>query len=145
MQGFTLIEVMIVVAIIAILSAVALPSYRDYIVRGTLSDGRNQLATVAARMEQWYQDNRFYSNTSAGTTCGVTMPTATESPDFTISCAIGSGANANQSYTLTATGTGPVSGFTYTINNTGTRATSAVPAGWTSNATCWITRKGGVC
>ena len=73
-RGFTLIELMIAVAIVAILVAVALPSYRDHILRGQLADARNLLSSTAARLEQFYQDNRNYGSTGAA--CGLGMPTS---------------------------------------------------------------------
>ena len=59
-RGFTLIEAMITVALVAILAAVALPSYRDYVIRGRLVDATNALSSTRARMEQFYQDKRTY-------------------------------------------------------------------------------------
>jgi type IV pilus assembly protein PilE len=56
--GFTLIEVMIVIAIIAILAGVAMPSYVDYLRRGRIPDATATLSTLQVKMEQWFQDNR---------------------------------------------------------------------------------------
>ncbi len=59
-QGFTLIELMIVVAIVAILTTIAYPNYRDYVIRGQLVDATQGLAAVRANMERYFQDNRSY-------------------------------------------------------------------------------------
>jgi type IV pilus assembly protein PilE len=134
-RGFTLIELMIVVAIVAILSALALPSYRDYVLRGQLTDARSQLSVWAARMEQFYQDNRNYG--TSGGACGTTVQ---NTQYFTFSCV-----NTGQAFTLTATGTGGTSGFSYTINQISAR-TSTLSAAWGgSTHACWIVRKGETC
>jgi len=139
-KGFTLIEVMIVVAIVAILSAVAYPAYQDYVMRGKIPDATSNLATLQTKMEQWFQDQHSYLN---GADCGgapsASMPTSSY---FTFTCTA-----AATTYTLTATGitTGIMNGFVYTVNQDGARATTAVPSGWTANANCWVTKKGGVC
>ena len=62
-SGFTLIEVMIVMAILAILTAVAYPSYRDYIQRGIRSQGQQYLMDLAQRQEQYFLDARSYATT----------------------------------------------------------------------------------
>lgn len=134
-RGFTLIELMIAVAIVAILVSLALPAYRDYVLRGQLSDARNQLSSWAARMEQFYQDNRNYG--TSGGACGVTVPNTS---NFTLTCT-----NTGQAFVLTATGTGGTAGFSYTINQTSARS-STVSAAWggTTQA-CWVTRRGEPC
>lgn len=139
-QGFTLVEVMIVVAIIAILAGVAVPAYNDYITRGRIPEATTQLAARQVRMEQWFQDNRSYVGAPAAT-CPAAPDTAT-SRFFDFTCVVG--ANA---YTLTATGKAGMVGFGFTIDQANNRVTTAVPAGWIVPApnTCWVARKGGQC
>lgn len=61
-KGFTLIEVMIVVAIIAILIAIALPNYREYVLRSNRAVAKGALLEVASRQEQYFLNNRSYTN-----------------------------------------------------------------------------------
>ncbi len=60
MQGFTLIELMIVVAIVGILAAIAYPNYSDYIARGNRSEGITLLNDAAARQERHFAQNHTY-------------------------------------------------------------------------------------
>lgn len=138
--GFTLIEMMIVVGVIAILAAVALPSYKDYVIRGKLVAGVNALAALRAQMEQYYQDNRTYQ--TVGT---ITSPCATSTADtFTITCS----APSATTYTLTATGSRTTVGAVYTVDQKNQQTTTGLPATWGSVPTankCWILRKGDSC
>lgn len=135
--GFTLIELMITVAIIGILAAIATPSYTDYIKRGYVADATNTLSSMRAKLEQHYQDNRAYTTVGAfATPC-----TASTVGKFNITCTL----TAN-TFTVTATGTGPAAGFTYSINQSNQQATVSLPSGWGSATTaCWVTSKGGSC
>lgn len=139
-EGFTLIEVMITVAIIGILSAIALPAYTDYITRGRIPEATSQLAAKQVRMEQWFQDSRTY-RAASGTDCYIGASDTTSSKYFTFSCA----ASSATAYTITATGTGAMSGFVYTVNQNGDKATTGVPTGWSTSTSCWVIKKGGVC
>lgn len=131
-RGFTLIEIMITVAILAIISAVALPSYQAYVMRSRVPEAFDMLSSYAARMEQAYQDTGNYGAAA----CTPTPPTG---KNFALTCATG---NAGQTFVATATGSGTMSGYTFTINNSGTRATTAHPKG--TNAACW-SMKGTTC
>ncbi|NVM79976.1 type IV pilus assembly protein PilE [Duganella sp. SG902] len=134
-QGFTLIEVMITVAIVGILLAVAVPAYSDYVTRGRLSEAFTALGGAQPAAEQYWSNNRTYVNFDGS----PGFPAAT--PNFTYALS-----NATTStYTITATGTGKMAGFVYTLNESGTRATAGSPTGWGTSTSCWVDHKGGVC
>ena len=120
---------MITFAIVGILAAVAMPAYTSYIQRSRVPAALDNLSAVATRLEQRFQDTGNYAN---GANCGVAMPAV---KDFTLTCAL---TNGTMGFTATATGSGPVTGYTYTIDHLGARATAAHPKG--SNTTCWTTR-----
>ena len=123
--GFTLIEVMIVVAIVAILAAIALPSYNEYIRRGHRADARAGLLQA----QQWLE--------RAATATGVyptSLPASrTWSGDGTkrYDIALAAGAT-NAAFTLTATPKGAQVGDkcgTYTLTHTGLRGANGVTSG----------------
>ncbi len=138
-RGFTLVELMIVLGIIGLLAAIAIPQYDSYVARGRLAEGISMLSELQLRQEQVYQDNRAYVN-------GMT-PRST-SQYWTGTCVT---ANVNQTFTCTATPAASSGiGYVYTVDQAGAKTTAATaPAlsGWTvpSPATCWVRSKAGSC
>lgn len=136
-KGFTLIELMVVVAVIGILASVAVPAYQDYVTRSKIADATSALSRDRVQLEQFYQDNRRYSTAVGSAVCGGTRPTSNY---FTITC-VATDPNP-QTYTLTATGINSMNGFTYTVDQSNTKTSTT---SWGNSANCWVTKKGGTC
>jgi type IV pilus assembly protein PilE len=134
-RGFTLIEVLITVAIIGILTAIALPSYNAYIMRGRLAEAFSTLGGVQINAEQHWANTRSYAGLD------TKFPAATTNFTYALT------SSSVSAYVVTATGRNSTANFVFTIDQTGARATTGVPStgGWVVNATCWVDRKGGVC
>jgi len=145
--GFTLLEVMITVAIVGVLAAIALPSYNYYITRSKIIDGTVKLGNFRNQMEKWFLDNRTYQPVpAAGTACGVANPATFGNDAFAITCT----ANSATTYLILATGIAAkgMGGFQYRVDQTNAKTTLALPSGWTyptPTNDCYAIRKEGTC
>jgi prepilin-type N-terminal cleavage/methylation domain-containing protein len=141
--GFTLIEVMVVVGILGILAAFAIPSYRDYVIRAKLAEAYTGLNALRTQAEQFFQDNRTY----IGFPC---PPTVVGARNFVYSC---NPAPTQVTYTFVATGATAegLDGIVFTINEANARTTTVTAAsvmeknGYVANGACWVRNKGGTC
>lgn len=152
-SGFTLIEMMITVAIIAILAGIALPSYTNYITRSKIEEATTALLAARVKMEQSFQDNRAYP-TPPGCVLAPTIPTTGQIQVpvlkyFTITCP--ATANPAISYIIQADGTdAAVVGLQLQINEANQHWTRTAPAAWGSWVSslpkqCWVTKTTGAC
>jgi len=131
--GFTLIEVLIVVAIVALLASIAMPAYTEYVMRGRLVEAQSGLQAKRVELEQFFQDNRTY----IGYDC-----TANATENFTYTCTT----QTATAYVLQADGrAGPMDDFIFTLDQDNARATTGAPTGWQTAAGCWVIKKNGAC
>lgn len=140
--GFTLIELVIVILIVAILAAIAIPSYSDYLRRGRITEATSALAGMRVKMEQYFQDNRTYVGACSA---GTVAPLPTASDYWTYSC---TPAPTATGYVIVASGQASTSmaGFQYAVDQANARSTiMSAPSTWTGNTTCWTLRKDGSC
>jgi type IV pilus assembly protein PilE len=146
--GFTLIELMITVAIVAILTSIAYPAYRNYVLRGQITYATNALSSMSANMERYFQDYRQY--TSAGGTAPLSpcdpaqLALGSTYGTFTVSCPTYTATG----FTITAAGSAGTAGFSYSIDQNGTQSSSVVspaPSAWRTPCTASWETKAGTC
>lgn len=131
-SGFTLIELMIAVVVVAILTTIVYPSYQEHLVRGKLAEAPSGLSEMRMRAEQYFADNRTYTDFACTSPSQATY--------FQFTCDIPSAAT----YTLTATGIANkgTGGFVYTVNQANTRTSTT---SWGDSTSCWVVKNGGGC
>ena len=139
-RGFTLMELMIVIAIISVLAAVAIPSYRQYNMRANRSAAAQIMLSVANRQEQYVLDARAYTNVLGssglniaqdGWTCSNTVATGCTNNFYRVTAAFTAG--PPPSYTITALPDSTkyqASDGTLTLTSAGVRSRSAGDGKW---------------
>jgi type IV pilus assembly protein PilE len=139
LRGFTLIELMVTVAVVSILAAIAMPSYGNYVRRSKVTEATSSLANMRVKMEQYFQDNRTYQNYVDASCIPATGSAIIDARYFTYSCG-----SDTTTYTITANGVQAkdMGGYQYKINQDNAKK-STVPGGVEVN--CWLTKPGEAC
>ena len=129
-HGFTILELLITMAIVGIIAAAGIPAYTDYVIRSKISEATSALSDGRVKMEQFFQDNRTYA--------GGPVPAATTYFTYARSN------DTTTTYTLTATGRAGMEAWAFTIDQDNARKTTAAKSGWNAGGlptSCWITTK----
>lgn len=122
-RGFTLIEVMIVVAIVAILAAIALPSYQQQIIKSNRAAAKGQMLDIANREQQYLFATRSYATKAQLETGGYALP-AEVSPRYTYDVTVGTGTVPSYLITFTPIGAQATDGA-LTLDSQGVKAPAA--------------------
>jgi type IV pilus assembly protein PilE len=128
-RGFTLIELMIVVAILAIVIVIGYPSYRDQIMKSRRAEGMGELLELADRMERYYSGNGTYNGATLGPDADDVYDTTTEKGHYTL----GITSATTTLFTITATPNAPQDNDkcgTFTLTSSGQRTA-------TGGDNCW--------
>jgi type IV pilus assembly protein PilE len=155
-KGFTLIEVMIAVLVVAVLAGIALPSYSDYVRRSKFAEATGNLADLRIKMEQYYMDNRRYSTDAAGGICGIPgglTPTASDARYFQYQC-LSTNPNGlgDQQFVITANGVAAegLAGISFTVDQANAKTTAVAGGSDMANhgyagGACWVRKKPAQC
>jgi len=138
MRGFTLLELMVVLVIIGILAAIAIPAYGRYAFRAHRVDGQELLLRIASAQERYYSSHNAYGSL---TDVGFTNATS-EKGYYTATVAVSAdpAGSASAAFVATATGVGGQTNDVcgpLAIDNAGNKTPGPAAASSNSNGSCW--------
>ena len=122
-NGFTLIELMVAVAIVGILASIAYPSYTSYIIKGNRSAAQAQMLDIANRQQQFLLANRAFASTTTLNSSGYALP-STLTGKYTHAVEVGTDTVPSFTITFTATGNQTSDG-NITLNSDGVKSPAA--------------------
>ena len=138
-KGFTLVELMIVIVIVAILAAIAVPGYTSQIRKSRRTEARNALLDAAAREERFFATNNYYTVTGTDLGYGAALPIKVGNNYYQLggTCTPNAAGHCID-YALTATAISPqdkdTACATFTLDQTGSQGFTGTAA---TAATCW--------
>ncbi|MBW4052211.1 MAG: type IV pilin protein [Proteobacteria bacterium] len=137
--GFTLIELMITVVVVAILAAIAIPSYESYVEKSRRTDAKTALLDLATREQRYYSVTNTFTASAQDLGYGTAFPVTVGSGYYSVNVLAPAGANP-PTFTITATPIGSQTADTqcasFTVDNTGKQSALDSSNG-DSTATCW--------
>lgn len=136
-KGFTMIELMIVVAIVGIIAVIAVPAYSGYVARGKIVDAHSALTTLRMQLEQYYLDNRTYLDSGAKVS-PCTSPASTDYFSYTCNPWTASAYKITAS-NLAGKGLGAAGDYVFTIDQQNAKATTKF-AGVADTSAFWRTK-----
>lgn len=130
-RGFTLIEILIVVAILGVLTSIALPAYQNSVLRSGRAEAKGELMIVASDQERFFSSNNTYSTDATPLITTDATTRTTENGLYTITVAAGGTGNIATSFVATATAVGDQTAdacTTLTISSVGVRGATGATA-----------------